>query len=354
MKHRAPNHKRRRGVALIMVMMIVTVLAFLAGGFAMSMKVETKLARNASWDGELEWLGRSGIEVAKWVLSQKREPFDSLGQVWAGGNAETNEVAARYVNEWVDVGNGQYKVTIEDLDRRMNINSADVIILQQALTLINVDASQTSTIVNSILDWRDPDDNPSPGGAEKEFYLKLDPPYLPKNGLIEDMTELLLINGIRESPGIFWGSGSPPTHRQPKSARASHFEEPTHEVGFKDLFSAISRGPINVNTASAIALQVLPFISDRAAQMIIEHRTGPEGRNETPFRSPTEVIALLSAVEPQVAAQGAQFTRFLSVQSSAFEVKVQTRVGSVRRTYVAYLLRTGSQFQTLNLLWQDQ
>ena len=36
------------GIALIIVMISITVLAILAGGFAYSMKVETKLARNAN------------------------------------------------------------------------------------------------------------------------------------------------------------------------------------------------------------------------------------------------------------------------------------------------------------------
>ena len=42
--------QRRSGIALIIVMIIVVVFAVLAGGLSYSMKVETKLARNASWD----------------------------------------------------------------------------------------------------------------------------------------------------------------------------------------------------------------------------------------------------------------------------------------------------------------
>src|SRR5436190_3631070 len=59
-----------RRIALVIVMIVIVVFAILAGGFAYSMKVETKLARNATWETELEWLGRSGVELAKYVLSQ--------------------------------------------------------------------------------------------------------------------------------------------------------------------------------------------------------------------------------------------------------------------------------------------
>ena len=60
----------RSGIALIMVLMVITVLGVIAFGFAKSMTVEVKLARNYSFDTEWEWLGRSGVEAARWVLAE--------------------------------------------------------------------------------------------------------------------------------------------------------------------------------------------------------------------------------------------------------------------------------------------
>src|SRR6266542_4991079 len=75
------------GIALIIVMIVIIVLGILAGGFAYSMKVETTLARRANVDPDLEWLGRSGVEFARYILAQPvpNEPFDALNQKWAGG-----------------------------------------------------------------------------------------------------------------------------------------------------------------------------------------------------------------------------------------------------------------------------
>ena len=53
-------------------MISIMVLTILAAGFAYSMRVETKLARNANSEAELEWLGRSGVEYARWVLANSR------------------------------------------------------------------------------------------------------------------------------------------------------------------------------------------------------------------------------------------------------------------------------------------
>src|SRR5438093_4939022 len=49
-----PATTGRSGIALIIVLVIIVALGILAGGFAYTMKVETKLARNASFDVEFE------------------------------------------------------------------------------------------------------------------------------------------------------------------------------------------------------------------------------------------------------------------------------------------------------------
>src|SRR3989442_14736401 len=88
----------QRGIALIIVMVTIFVLAMLAGGFAYSMKVETKLARNAQNEAELEWLGRSGGELARFILAQQMaspsEPYDLFNQKWAGGPGGCGETTS--------------------------------------------------------------------------------------------------------------------------------------------------------------------------------------------------------------------------------------------------------------------
>ena len=64
--------KEESGIALIIVMISVTVLGILAAAFAYSMKVETKLAQNANSETELIWLGRSGVERARWYILANR------------------------------------------------------------------------------------------------------------------------------------------------------------------------------------------------------------------------------------------------------------------------------------------
>ncbi len=224
-----------RGIALIMVMIAIFVLTVLAGGFAYSMKVETKLAYNANSEAELEWLGRSGVEYARWILAQQllipQEPYDALNQVWAGGpgGIGTSNSPLAEVQSEVRLGNGSFTWTITDLERKANINTADERTLNQAIMVMGLDAGDQATIVGSILDWIDPDDVTRPQGAESDFYHRMDPPYDAKNGPIDDLSELLLVHGIAEAPELYWGGVATnhyPSRFQPRNSRFGSAGQP--------------------------------------------------------------------------------------------------------------------------------
>src|SRR5262245_25877906 len=206
------RHNSNSGIALIVVMIAIFVLSLLAGAFAYSMKVETKLAMNANNQADLEWIGRSGVDYARWVLalqlSVPNEPYDSLNQKWAGGpgsNASSNSPLADVSLDGVLVGNGSFSLKIKDLERKININTADQDTLERALRAMGADANAISSIADSILDWVDRDDSTHVNGAESDYYQGLNPPYLAKNGPIDDLSELLLIKGIWDQPELYWG-----------------------------------------------------------------------------------------------------------------------------------------------------
>jgi len=179
-----------RGIAILIVLAVILVLSVLAGGFAYAMRVEMRLARNSSYDAQSEWLGRSGVELARYVLAQQsRVPnqsgFEALNQKWAGGLGASNSVLESVSMENVTLGAGTFTVKITDWERRFNINIADPTILRQAMILMGIDATASPTIIDSIQDWIDRDDNSHPSGAESDYYLTLEPPYFAKNGLID-------------------------------------------------------------------------------------------------------------------------------------------------------------------------
>ncbi len=341
-----------RGIALIIVLISVFVLAMLAAGFAYSMRVETKLARNASYDTELEWMGRSGVEYARWVLGQpKREPYDSLNQVWAGGPGgwgDTNgPLAGIRLSDPVKCGSGEFTVKIVDCDRKININVANDVILQQALSVMGVEAADAPAIANSVLDWIDRDDQTRVGGAESDFYQGLTPPYVAKNGPIDNISELLLIKGI--TPELFWGlacTNHTPAWFQVKGSPFGPGGVGASPVGLVDLFTPVSTGRININTASAQVLQVI-LMDPEAATQIVRLRSGFDGiegtEDDTPIGSQGLSIpdALVSAGLNNQAAQ--QIARFFDVRSGTFEVQVDAEISGYRRHFVAILGRANAR-----------
>ena len=75
-----------RGFRLVLV--VIAALVVIATGFAFSMGVETRLVRNTRFNPDLDWLGRSGVELARYILSKpvpNEERMDALHQRWAGG-----------------------------------------------------------------------------------------------------------------------------------------------------------------------------------------------------------------------------------------------------------------------------
>lgn len=350
------------GIALIIVMISITVLAMLAAGFAYSMKVETKLAQNANSETELTWLGLSGVERARWILAQQlaiaQEPYDSLNQVWAGGpgSMNTSNSALAGVSLDFELGNGKGSLKITDLERKVNINIADEPMLEQALRLVGVDAGDYSLIAGSILDWIDPDENTHIGGTESDFYQSLDPPYYAKNKPMDDLSELLLVNGI--TPAVYWGGVSADHPRaaffQNQPGFASHNAGMTaYAVGFVDLFTPISTGRININTASFTTLQMIPAVDENVAAEIIRMRSGPDGadgtEDDTPYRNAGE--GLLAGGVPNQSV--GQIMRLCDVRSRTFEVEVDVEVNGYKRQFIAIVGRNSPRdVQVLSFYWK--
>ena len=334
---------KKSGIALIVVMIAVFVLSVLAGAFAYSMKVETKLAMNANNQSDLDWIGRSGVEYARWILGQEmRCPYDSLNQIWAGGpggTCDTNGALADISLTDVPIGDGTFTIKITDLERKVNVNIADQPTLDQVMRVVGADASDAGTIVDSIRDWVDPDDNPRINGAESDFYQGLEHPYYAKNGPMDDISELLLIHGVRENPEIY-------SAEYANVVRVDRFGNPVpskeYAAHLVDIFTPISTGRININTADRTVLQTIPGVDEAIADQIIRIRSGPDGvdgtEDDTPFANVGE---LASAGIPQQAAP--QVQRYCTVRSGTFMVQVDAQVGGSKQTYFAILGRNNQR-----------
>lgn len=340
--------QKPRGIALVIVMIVIVVLAVLAGGFAYSMKVETRLARNTAFDSDMENLGRSGVELARYILAMHaRDPFEqrytALNQKWANGPASTNELLIDISLDNNPLGPGEFSIRMVDMESKFNLTAIrderNLTVLQRALENMGVDATEVSVISESYLDWVDPDNNKRLHGAETPFYASLVPgaPYVAKNGPMDDISEFLLIRGM--TPEIYFGPGGALGPSPEASISGSSLTRSSG--GLRDLFTTISAAglAVNVNTASAEVLQLLPGMDAVLARAIIETRAGPDHQDGTEDDLPFEQRGDLGGVPGLTPELLNVMSQFLVIQSAIFQVTVEARIGAYVRHYEALIQR---------------
>ena len=348
-----PNYCRR-GIALIIVMICITVLAIMAAGFAYSMKVETRLAMNSNSEADLLAIGWGSIQKAAALLSLRdpAEQWDSLNQKWAGGpgsSMTSNSLLALITLE--------PNTKIVDMERRANINMADQQLLDQAMRMIGVDATDSGAVTAAILDWIDPDKNEHINGAETDYYETLDPPYKCKDAPIDDLSELLLVRGVTQE--IFWGgvatNHAPASFQSKLGMQQRGNQANIYPVGLADLFSPYSAGPININTAPREVLAMVLNGDEAAADRIVACRAGPDGADGTeddvPFRSANDALACAQLPTAFISQVG----RYFNTRSRLFQVEVHAEVNGTHRYFYAVVDRDAQpDKKILTFFWKHQ
>jgi type II secretory pathway component PulK len=243
-----------------------------------------------------------------------------------------------------------------DMERKFNLTAIRderfSPILQRALEMMGVEPVNVMTIVDSYLDWIDPDNQKHPQGAESEYYARLNPaaPYVAKNGPMDDISELLLLQGM--SPEIYFGSArtgipieGPPPSRGGLRPVNTPMGGGTLSVGLADLFTTISSAGmgVNVNTASPEVLQLLPGMDDALAHAIVDTRAGPDHMDGTEDDIPFELRGDIASVPGMTPEMVAALNPYMILQSSIFLVTVEARIGNYTRQFEALLHRRNAQ-----------
>jgi type II secretory pathway component PulK len=226
-------------------------------------------------------------------------------------------------------------------------------VLGRALESLGVDMIASDSIVDSVEDWCDRNQNPQINGAESDYYLGLPKPYYAKDGPIDDLSELLLVRGV--TPELYWGPGRINRGSAIREGPGSGLQAGTMagSVGLVDLFNTIGRMQININTAPKEVLQMLPGIDESLAAEIVNLRAGLDGvdgtEDDTPFHSASELINVPGMI-PQFVQQVQQFC---GIRSYTFEVHVEAAIDNYARRLVAILIRTGPRnVQILKMHWE--
>lgn len=247
----------KKGVALILTLWVLVLLTVIVAEFSTFMKTEINIARNFKEETESYYLALAGIEKAiDEILSPSViQCLDEKGNlIFRELGKADEEVKEPPQREDLKLGSGTYSYKIIDEESKVNLNTATPEMLKNLFMASGVKGDTLDIIVDSILDWRDPDNLHRLNGAEDDYYQSLPVPYSSKDGNFDTVEELFLVKGI--TPEIFFGTPG-------KEGEDSY-------KGVYRLLTTKSSGLININTAPREVLTAM--YGDVSAESIITQR----------------------------------------------------------------------------------
>jgi general secretion pathway protein K len=230
---------------------------------------------------ENKFLAEAGIEIGIMELAYRNA---NRGQTVTLKGMEILKTDGRAYSG--QLGNGSYRFRVTDESGKINVNAltdASGIVMKNLLVNSGVSTEHAAIIVDSILDWKDPDDLHRLSGAESDYYLSLPNPYRAKDAPFDTLEELLLVKGV--TPEILYGDGE-------KKGVIRHLTlSPVQSVG------------INVNAAPREVLMAIPGMTADLADLVIA------GRESDDPATPQKVAEAIRIGMGQNYAPGSSFIR---------------------------------------------
>ncbi|MEM7224689.1 MAG: hypothetical protein AAF495_17055 [Pseudomonadota bacterium] len=184
MRAKAPHDGRtraERGIALISVLWVLTLLAVITASFATTSRTEVNLARNLVENAEAQALAEAGVQRAIFGLLRPTQQ----GGLRADG--------ALYV--WA-YGGGQVRFSVTDEGGKVDLNAAQEDLLSALLRALEVGRAESDDIAAAIVDFRDANNRSRALGAEDGDYLAAGLDYDAKDAPYDDVGELRQVLGI--------------------------------------------------------------------------------------------------------------------------------------------------------------
>lgn len=171
--HKPGGRERQRGMVLVIVLWIVTLLAVMAGGFAYSMRVETRLATSTVERAQARALAEAGVAYAQaWQLD-----YESSRKAWPPNGDP---------HGWA-FGGGRLRIEVVNAHGLISLNSTGNEVLKALFAGIGLNPADQDRLVEKLLERRQPNQlsmSRTTTGLE------------PQGGQFESIEELQQIEGI--------------------------------------------------------------------------------------------------------------------------------------------------------------
>ena len=291
------RRSKQRGVALIMVLSTLTVLAVMLTEFQQETSVELGSALAERDALQAEYAARSGIALTRLVIAAEptvRKALLPLLMIAGMGNTQqipiwehadallglfNDEASAKAFGTLIGgifdqtkglgLPGARFEVTVVDEDSKLNFNFAArgtapsrIVVATEFLSLVGSpqydklfserdeqgNFNDRRTICAALIDWTDPDTEADPctpqamtatqTGAEDSYYEMLKVPYSRKNAAFDSLQEMHLVRGFGDE---FW----------------STFVDPDPDDPERRNVTVWGSDKMNINTASGVNIMAL-------------------------------------------------------------------------------------------------
>lgn len=235
--------KADKGLALIVVLWVITLLTIMASSFSLTIQRETAITSGIKEKAEATALAEAGVNYAILMLlsTDKEQRWQAFGNVYE-----------------IEYAGKRIRIQVADESGKLNINLATKEQLQQLLSSFVLDDSLVDSLSDAIMDWRDTNDLHLLNGAEKEQYATAGLKYEPRNGNFKSIEELQMVIGMTAE-----------IYRQME--------------GMISIYT--NNKQVNPTTATREMLLTLPDISEEMVDEYLQQRVDNE-RNREPVVQP--------------------------------------------------------------------
>lgn len=182
------NHsKTQQGIALIIVLWVITLLTVIAVSFAQTIRTDVNIVANTATRLRAQVAADAAIQRA---IIEQYKPLNLDGR-WSPDGS---------VREWL-YRDAKVKVTMQDEAGKIDINTANELLIKGLLTSQGLSEDEAIKLADAIADWKDADALKRLHGAELAEYEAEGLWYGPANAPFQAIEELKLVLGM--TPELF-------------------------------------------------------------------------------------------------------------------------------------------------------
>lgn len=212
MNGKIKHRDSEKGIVLVVVIIIIAVLMILVADLIYYTQIDTEITVNTRDEIKARYIAKSGIHVAAGTL--KAQSLEELTELTAAFTGQSKNAEGSWAINvpYFPVGDGSVSVMVIDERSKVNLNSLVNPLTnqvdQQVLTelrelfrFLEIDTGKSERFIASLINWIDApiegaENDQESGGANGNFYSSLENPYPIKDGRLDTLPEILMIDGM--------------------------------------------------------------------------------------------------------------------------------------------------------------